>query len=380
MASGRKEPGPLCGPGGLSAVLVVDDDGRVGTADQRVDRLVGPVNPFQLDGHVGVGDTTFGVELAFAADLQRGRTLHRGELQVVVDGAALLALQQVLQVDTVTLGLVEVLDHVVTKVASLPHEGVGTAATDQDIVAMATDQGVIASTAQQDVVTSATIEGVIAALAEEDIVAIAARQDVVAVFGTGDIELGVVLGDVLVHGAGGDFADVDLGFLGDKRLHRLETLAGNAVEAHQVAEDDVVTIAAIDRVGTRQGCLGVAEDGVGQVARVDVGLWLVVGVERNQVAWLDRAVQADRFDSRQLAEEQEAAAGVRGCTVVGVAASAIGGGNFIGAVTLRTDRADGRLHRPAGGPPGFGPRQGLKKDVAHVAGRNRRIAGGAGRV
>jgi len=35
-------------------------------------------------------------------------------------------------------------------------------------------------------------------LAEEDVVAIAARQEILAVVGTGDIELGVVLGDVLV--------------------------------------------------------------------------------------------------------------------------------------------------------------------------------------
>ncbi len=42
-----------CPGHGPSAVFVVDDDGRVGTADQRIDRLVGPIHAFQLDGFYG---------------------------------------------------------------------------------------------------------------------------------------------------------------------------------------------------------------------------------------------------------------------------------------------------------------------------------------
>src|SRR5690606_15264109 len=82
-------------PASASAIFVVDDDGRVGTMDQRVDRGVRPVHPFELDGDIGVGQAAVGVELAFAADLQRRRAVCEAHLQVVVDATALLALEQV---------------------------------------------------------------------------------------------------------------------------------------------------------------------------------------------------------------------------------------------------------------------------------------------
>ncbi|MNV78110.1 hypothetical protein D3C71_1715810 [compost metagenome] len=79
-----------------------------------------------------------------------------------------------------------------------------------------------------------------------------------------------------------------------------------------------------------------AQDGVGQVLRIDVGLRLAIGVERNQVGRLDGVIQADRFDLRQTTEQQEAAVGVTDrATIV------FGGGDLIGTVTLRPDRAEG---------------------------------------
>ena len=101
-----------------------------------------------------------------------------------------------------------------------------------------------------------------------------------------------------MHVAGSDVVGVHPGLLANEGLYGLVTLTGNAIEAHQVAEDDVIAITAIDRVGTRQGGLGVAEDGIGQVLRIDVGLRLVIGVVRNQVGRLDGLVQADRLDLR----------------------------------------------------------------------------------
>ena len=87
-----------------------------------------------------------------------------------------------------------------------------------------------------------------------------------------------MLSDELVHVAGADFAHFDAGLLGHEGLHRLVPLAGDTVEAHQVAEDDVIAITAIDLVVAWQDRFGVTEDGFGQVLRIDVGLWFTQGV------------------------------------------------------------------------------------------------------
>ncbi|MNQ40408.1 hypothetical protein D3C85_540590 [compost metagenome] len=125
--------------------------------------------------------------------------------------------------------------------------------------------------------------------------------------GTGHIERVVMLGDVLVHIAGGDVADVHTGLLRHEGLHRLVTLAGNAVEAHQVAEQKVVAVATADGVVTRRCRFGVADDRVGQILRIDVGLWRLIRVVRLQVVEAHSAVEANGLDIRQVAQQRKAA-------------------------------------------------------------------------
>ncbi len=102
-----------------------------------------------------------------------------------------------------------------------------------------------------------------------------------------------MLCNVLVHVAGGHLADIDAGLLGNERLHRLVTLAGNAVEADQVAEQDVVAIPTVDGVSARQCGFCVTDDRVGQVVRVDIGLWGLV-----RIVWLEVAERSRRCSGR----------------------------------------------------------------------------------
>ncbi|MNZ42501.1 hypothetical protein D3C78_600760 [compost metagenome] len=158
--------------------------------------------------------------------------------------------------------------------------------------------------------------------------------------GTGYIERGVMLGDVLVHIAGGDFADFHTGLLRHEGLHRLVTLAGNAVEAHQVAEQKVVAVATADGVVTRRCRFGVADDRVGQILRIDVGLWRLIRVVRLQVVEAHSAVEANGFDIRQVAQQCKAAGGVADGVRIGAAAVAVTRRELVGAVTLGMQRAE----------------------------------------
>src|SRR5471030_2989459 len=323
-----------------SGVVVVDFDGWVTAGNQRVNVGGGPVVAFQFDRHVlGLRHSVCGVELARRADLQRRHTINGGDLQEVVDGATGLALQQITQVDAVAFACIEVLDHVVAGVAGLPDEGVGTRAANQGVVARTADQRVVTGAAEQDVIALAAIEDVVATLAEENVIACAAEQRVVAVMGAGHVERGVVLGDELVHVAGGDFADVHAGLLGDERLHGLVALAGDAGEAHQVAEQDVIAVTAADRVGTWQRRFGVTDDRVGQVFRVDVGLRVIVRVVWFQVAEAHTAVDADGVDMRQTVQYREAAVGVVDGGLAGTVAAARQVRQLVGAVALSVNGA-----------------------------------------
>ncbi|MNJ57351.1 hypothetical protein D3C77_529370 [compost metagenome] len=48
-----------------------------------------------------------------------------------------------------------------------------------------------------------------------------------------------------------------------------------------------------------------AKNSFGQLARVDVGLWLAVGVVWFQVIGIDTIIQPDRLDARVLGQQQE---------------------------------------------------------------------------
>src|ERR1700712_4038328 len=99
--------------------VVINLDGWIGTRDQRADRGVAPGHTLDLDVHVSrsgcSGRGRCGSELPGAADLDGGVCAIVGDLQVlgqVSDVVAVFTLQQVAQVDLVTLVRMEVLDHV----------------------------------------------------------------------------------------------------------------------------------------------------------------------------------------------------------------------------------------------------------------------------
>ncbi|MNJ43676.1 hypothetical protein D3C77_386930 [compost metagenome] len=119
-----------------------------------------------------------------------------------------------------------------------------------------------------------------------------------------------MLGDVLVQHSAVNVTQRLAQLACDIGLHGLHAVAGNAVEADQVTEQNVVTIATRDRIVTRFGGFGVAQNGFGQLARVDVGLRLAVGVVRFQVVGVDAFIETDRFDGRVLGQQQERRLGV----------------------------------------------------------------------
>ncbi|MNF72976.1 hypothetical protein D3C84_549660 [compost metagenome] len=79
------------------------------------------------------------------------------------------------------------------------------------------------------------------------------------------IEHVVMLGDVLVHVAWGDLAGLGAGLQADERLKRGVALTGYAIEAHQVAKNQVIAFAAADGVIARQCGRAVAKNRVGQI-------------------------------------------------------------------------------------------------------------------
>ncbi|MNC53060.1 hypothetical protein D3C75_1024420 [compost metagenome] len=137
-----------------------------------------------------------------------------------------------------------------------------------------------------------------------------------------------------MHIAGGDCADVHTGLLRHKGLHGLVTLTGNAVETHQVAEQDVVAFATADGVVTRHRRFGMADDRVGQILRIDVGLWNLIRVVRLQVVEAHSVVEANGLDIRQVAQQCKAAGGVAGGVPVGAAAVPVTTRELVGTVTL----------------------------------------------
>ncbi|MOA46199.1 hypothetical protein D3C78_1686810 [compost metagenome] len=109
-----------------------------------------------------------------------------------------------------------------------------------------------------------------------------------------------MLGDVLVQHTAVDITQLHTQLACHISLHGLDAVTGNAIEADQVAEQDVMTIATCERIVARFGCFGVAKNSFGQLARVDVGLRLAIGVVWLQVIGINTIVETDRFNSRVL--------------------------------------------------------------------------------
>ena len=96
-----------------------------------------------------------------------------------------------------------------------------------------------------------------------------------------------------------------------------------------------------------------AEDSVGQVLRIDVGLWLAIAVVRCQLIQADPTVEADGFYATcgQTFKQCERAVGVEGGGVVGIVAEAALHRYFIGAIPLGVD--DSLVVPPAVRPEGY---------------------------
>ncbi|MNJ32262.1 hypothetical protein D3C77_269230 [compost metagenome] len=109
-----------------------------------------------------------------------------------------------------------------------------------------------------------------------------------------------MLGDVLVQYTSIDIAQLYTQLASDIGLHGLDAVAGNRVEADQVTEKDVIAIAATDRIVARFSGFGMAKNGFGQLARIDVGLRFAVGVIWLQVVGIDAVVQTNCFDAREV--------------------------------------------------------------------------------
>ncbi|MCY1511604.1 hypothetical protein D9M68_460350 [compost metagenome] len=116
------------------------------------------------------GGTTV-VQMAVLAHQQGGvaGTGVDDQLEEVVDGARGFPLQQVAKVQAIAFAGLEVLHHVQVGaacragVAGFPDEAVGTAAAEQEVVALAANQLVVAALAIEDVVAVAAPDQVIAA-------------------------------------------------------------------------------------------------------------------------------------------------------------------------------------------------------------------------
>ncbi|MNJ36589.1 hypothetical protein D3C77_313820 [compost metagenome] len=146
-----------------------------------------------------------------------------------------------------------------------------------------------------------------------------------------------MLGDVLMQHPAVDIAQIHTQLAGHISLHGFNAVTGDAVEADQVTEQNVVAIATRERIVARFGGLGMAENGLGQFARVDVGLRFAVGVVWPQGVGVDAVIQTDRFNAREIGQQQEC--------LFGVDAGPIGArfriGQLKGAIALRIEFSRG---------------------------------------
>nr|GEX08116.1 hypothetical protein [Tanacetum cinerariifolium] len=282
--------------------VVIDFDGRVRTAHQRVDHGIAPGHAFHLDVHIGRGRrgsrSDVGRELPGGADLQDGVMAVVADLQVLAEGVGVFTLQQVTQVDAVASVLVEVLDHIkatAVGVAGFPGKRVRTGAAEEDVVAFAADDHVIAT------------------LTKQDVIAIAAQQGVVAVqrggrLGSQVSHLIKVVGHERMQRLVIDGRHVDVQRIGSECLQRRR--AALCVEGDQITEQDVIAVATVEGVAARRDGFLVAQYRFRQVVSVDVVQRMVVAVVAVQGGRLHARAQADRFDGGRLLQQQ-GVAGVR---------------------------------------------------------------------